>query len=105
MNTKELSIVGQTVKRVDIDEKAFGKTKYTADIALPNILHAQLHTSRYAHANIESIDTSKALKMQGVEAILTGDDFPFPVGPMLADRPPLAVRSEERSGGEEYRCW
>src|SRR5690625_3872192 len=91
MNTKELSIVGKTVKRVDIAEKAFGKTKYTADISLPNILHAQLHTSCYAHAYIKSVDTSKALKMPGVQAILTGEDFPHPVGPMLADRPPLAL--------------
>src|SRR5690625_3484918 len=91
MHTKELSIVGKTVKRVDIDEKAAGKTTYTDDISLPNIFHAQLHTSSYAHAHIKSIDTSHALKIQGVQAILTGDDFPYPVGPMLADRPPLAV--------------
>lgn len=91
MNTEEFSIIGKTVKRKDILDKAFGRVKYTDDVSIPNMLHAQLHTSDFSHARLQSIDTSKALKIPGVQAILTGNDFPYPVGPMLADRPPLAV--------------
>jgi len=85
------STVGKVVNRLDVPDKAFGKTKYTNDISVPGILHAELHTSQHAHATIKSIDTSEALKVSGVRAILTGEDFPYLVGPMLADRPPLAL--------------
>src|SRR5690625_7852979 len=85
------STVGKVVNRLDVQDKAFGKTKYTNDISVPGILHAELHTSQHAHATIKSIDTSEALKVSGVRAILTGEDFPYLVGPMLADRPPLAL--------------
>src|SRR5690625_796716 len=85
------SYVGKDIKRVDIDDKAFGRVKYTNDISIPGVLHAKLHTSAYAHANITSVDTSEAWKVPGVHAVLTGDDFPYPVGPLLADRPPIAL--------------
>lgn len=91
MDTKTFSIVGKNVQRVDVSDKAFGKVKYTNDVSVPGVLHAKLHTSSHAHALIKSIDMSEAMKAPGVHAILTGDDFPFPVGPMLADRPPIAV--------------
>lgn len=91
MNTENFSIVGKDVQRIDVSDKAFGRVKYTNDISVPGVLHAELHTSCYAHAKILSIDTTKALKAPGVRAIVTGNDFPFPIGPMLADRPPLAV--------------
>lgn len=53
-----------------------GATKYTADNPQNGMLHARLATSSHAHANIISIDTSKALKCSGVRAILTGEDRP-----------------------------
>ncbi|MCM3743117.1 xanthine dehydrogenase family protein molybdopterin-binding subunit [Sporosarcina luteola] len=54
------------------------------------MLHAKVATSTEAHARIKSIDTSEAWKVQGVRAIVTGKTFPFPIGPILADRPPIA---------------
>src|SRR5690625_3368450 len=86
------SYVGKDIKRVDIDDKAFGSVKYTNDISIPGVLHAKLHTSAHAHANITLVDTSQAWKVPGVHAVLTGEDFPYPVGPLLADRPPIALK-------------
>ena len=37
--------------------------------------------SPHAHANIASIDTSKAEAMLGVKAVVTGDDFPHSTSP------------------------
>lgn len=91
MNTKNFSYVGTSKQRVDIADKAYGRVKYTDDVSTTGMLHAQLHTSTHAHATIKSVDKTEAWKVPGVHAILTGEDFPFPVGPLLADRPPIAL--------------
>lgn len=91
MNENILTTVGRSVKRVDFADKVEGKVLYTNDISSPRMLHAKLHTSTYAHAKIKSIDTDAAWRVPGVRAIITGDDFPTRVGPMIADRPPLAL--------------
>lgn len=91
MHKDNFTTVGKSVQRIDANDKVYGRIKYTDDVSLPGILHAALHTSKYAHAKIKSIDTSKAWKAPGVSAIITSDSFPYPVGPMLADRPPLAI--------------
>src|SRR5262249_5754480 len=43
---------------------------------LPNMAHAKMVRSPHAHARIKSIDATEALKMQGVFAVVTADDFP-----------------------------
>lgn len=83
-------IVGQPKQRLDVVEKAAGKVKFTEDHFEVSMLHAKLVTSAEAHAEIKSIDTKEAWKVQGVRAVITGDTFPFPIGPILADRPPIA---------------
>lgn len=82
--------VGKPEQRIDALEKATGITKYTADFYAPGLAHAKLVTSTYAHATIKSMDLTEAWKVQGVRAIVTGKMFPFQIGPILADRPPLA---------------
>jgi CO/xanthine dehydrogenase Mo-binding subunit len=82
--------VGKPIQRVDALEKATGRVKFVGDYQAPGMLHAKLVKSAYAHANISSIDTSKAWNVKGVRAIITGDMFPYHIGPILADRPPLA---------------
>ena len=92
MNSNNFSVVGKSVSRVDIADKASGRTKYTNDLSSPGMLHAKLHISDRAHAMIHSINLKKAWEVSGVRAIITGESFPFPVGPLLADRPPLALK-------------
>jgi CO/xanthine dehydrogenase Mo-binding subunit len=60
--------------RVDGRDKVSGRTRYTADIVRPQTLWAAFTTSPYAHARIRSIDTSPALAVPGVRAVLTADD-------------------------------
>ncbi|TAH20120.1 MAG: xanthine dehydrogenase family protein molybdopterin-binding subunit [Cytophagales bacterium] len=69
------SLIGQSVKRVEDKRFITGKGKYTDDIVLPDMTHAYIMRSPYAHANILKIDTSKALAMEGVVAVFTGEDI------------------------------
>ncbi|WP_203249124.1 xanthine dehydrogenase family protein molybdopterin-binding subunit [Sporosarcina beigongshangi] len=90
-NTARIS-VGQPAARIDTLDKATGIVKYIGDLVGPGILHAKLVTSTEAHANLKSVDTAEAWKVPGVRAIITGDVFPYHIGPLLADRPPLAFK-------------
>ena len=69
------NIIGQAVKRVEDKRFITGKGRYTDDIVLPGMLHAQIIRSHYAHARIVSIDLSEAKGMEGVMAIFTGKDI------------------------------
>ena len=72
----ELSIVGKRVPRWGAHEKATGSAKFTVDISLPGMLIGKVLTSPHAHANIISIDKSKAERLPGVEAVITFEDIP-----------------------------
>lgn len=61
------------------------------DISRPGLLHARMAVSPHAHAVIRSIDTSKAMEIPGVKAIITGREYPLLTGSPLADRPPIAI--------------
>ena len=75
-NPKTYKWVGTRPIRHDGYDKVVGKARFAADLNLPGQLHAAYLRSPHAHANIVSIDTSKAEAMPGVKAVVTGDDFP-----------------------------
>ncbi|MSQ70153.1 MAG: xanthine dehydrogenase family protein molybdopterin-binding subunit [Betaproteobacteria bacterium] len=52
-----------------------GAGSYTSDCSLPGQLHAAFLRSDRPHADIVSIDSSAALAMAGVHAVLTGEDI------------------------------
>lgn len=52
-----------------------GNGEFLDDIELPGTLHARFVRSTQAHAKIESIDTSEAEAMAGVELVWTAEDF------------------------------
>jgi len=68
------SIIGKSVPRIDGPIKATGQAKYTVDIRLPNMLCAKILRSPIPHARIMHIDTSRASRISGVKAIITGRD-------------------------------
>jgi 4-hydroxybenzoyl-CoA reductase subunit alpha len=51
-----------------------GEAKYTVDIQLPGMLTAKILRSPLPHAKILNIDTSRAAKIPGVKAVITGRD-------------------------------
>ena len=91
MTNKIWTTVGKPEQRIDAVEKSTGKVRYVGDYSEPGLMHAKLVKSTQAHALIKSIDTTEAWKMPGVRAIVTGEMFPYHIGPILADRPPLAL--------------
>ena len=70
------NLIGQSVKRVEDKRFITGKGKYTDDIVLPGMMHAYMVRSPYAHAKINSIDTSAAEALDGVMKVFTGKDIP-----------------------------
>jgi len=72
----EYSLVGKRVPRIDSVAKATGDARYTADLTLPRMLHGKILRSPHAHARILHIDTSKAERLPGVKAVVTGRDIP-----------------------------
>src|SRR5574341_2169741 len=68
-------VFGSAIKRREDPRLITGEAKYLDDIQLPNMLHAAILRSPYAHAKIKSIDTKKAAKVAGVVAVFTGQDF------------------------------
>jgi 4-hydroxybenzoyl-CoA reductase alpha subunit len=71
----EYSIIGKPIPRVDAKAKVTGEAKYAADIEVANMLWGYVKRSPYPHARILNIDTSKAERLDGVKAVITGKDF------------------------------
>jgi xanthine dehydrogenase molybdenum-binding subunit len=72
----ELSFVGKEVPRPDAADKAAGKALFIHDIVRPGMLYGKIKFSQYAHARIKRIDTSRAEKLPGVRAVITGYNTP-----------------------------
>ncbi|MCK1393736.1 molybdopterin cofactor-binding domain-containing protein [Bradyrhizobium sp. 1] len=53
-----------------------GKARYTFDTEIGGLLHIKLLRSPHTHARIVAIDTSDALRVPGVHAVLTHEDAP-----------------------------
>ena len=69
-------IIGKPVARHDAWGKVFADTKYANDYTLPGMLYAKVLRSQYAAAKVLSIDTREAVKLAGVEAVMTAKDVP-----------------------------
>ena len=99
----DYKLVGKNFTPPDMIAKVTGAAKYAEDFRAEGMLWAKLMLSPMPHARVKSIDTSAALKMKGVVAIITPDDvpqFPPPADPILyreatfAGAPILAVAAE-----------
>lgn len=69
--------IGQRTLRPDGIEKVTGSAQYAADFSMPGMVWGKVLRSPHAHALIKKIDTSKAEKLKGVLAVMTGDDLPL----------------------------
>ncbi|MCA9736283.1 MAG: molybdopterin-dependent oxidoreductase [Gemmatimonadetes bacterium] len=89
----DLHIVGKPQRKIEGLQKSSGRAVYTDDIVLPGMLHGKILRSPHPHAEIVSIDTSKAEALEGVHAVVTGRDMPVLYGiiPWTPDEYPLCV--------------
>jgi len=81
--SNKAKLTGSSAKQKESYDVLVGQEKYTADFKLPNMLHAAIYRSPYAHAKIVSVDLSEALALPGVVIGLTGQDITRYLKPML----------------------
>jgi CO/xanthine dehydrogenase Mo-binding subunit len=67
-------MIGKRVPRIDGPIKVTGEARFTVDIRMPGMLCAKILRSPFPHAKILNIDTSRAMKISGVKAVITGRD-------------------------------
>src|SRR5215510_4048282 len=71
-------LVGQNYVTPDLVAKVTGQSKYAEDFRAEGMLFAKLLLSPHPHARVTRIDTSAAMALPGVNAIVTADDLPAP---------------------------
>lgn len=86
---RDLDFVGKNVPRVDAEVKVTGDAIFSADVTFPNMLLGRLVRSPLPHAKILNIDTSRAERLTGVKAVITGEETPFVFGVSHMDQTPL----------------
>jgi len=89
----DLTIIGQSLPKVDAAAKVTGQTLFADDLVLPRMLYARLLRSPHPHARIRRIDAAKAAAHPGVVATLVGSELPIPFGilPVSQDEHALAL--------------
>jgi len=69
-------VIGTRPIRHDGTDKVTGRAMYGADVKLSGMLYGAMLRSPHPHARIRSIDTSKAIGLPGVHAVVINADFP-----------------------------
>src|SRR3990167_6406362 len=100
---ESLNFIGKRVIRPDSTSKVTGEAKYTTDLVLPGMLTGKILRSTRYHARILHLDTSKALKVPGVKAVITAKDLPpvvYGFGDRRADMTVFATDRVRYKGDE-----
>ncbi|MEW6425657.1 MAG: molybdopterin cofactor-binding domain-containing protein, partial [Bacillota bacterium] len=97
-------LIGQNLPLIDGLDKVTGTLAYAADLKLPGMLFGAVLRSTLAHARILNIDSSRAKKLTGVRAVITGRDRLFPrysvAGQPVLDEQLLAGKKVRYIGDE-----
>jgi CO/xanthine dehydrogenase Mo-binding subunit len=87
----EFRAIGKSFPRLGAEEVVTGRAMYVYDMELPRMLHGAIKRSIYPHAEILSIDKTRAEALPGVHAVISGQDVPPRLrGRGLYDTPTLA---------------
>ena len=86
----DYKLIGKEYSTPDLVAKVTGRAKYAEDFRAEGMLFTKLLLSPMPHCRVRSLDTSAAMAMPGVMAILTADDLPEVEAPgerMLTNEP------------------
>ena len=86
----DYKLIGKNYSTPDLVAKVTGRAKYAEDFRAEGMLFTKLLLSPMPHGRVRNLDTSAAMAMPGVEAILTADDLPeveAPLEQMLTNEP------------------
>jgi carbon-monoxide dehydrogenase large subunit len=75
MATDSRHVFGEPIKRKEDSRFIQGRGRYVDDIVLPKMIYMSLVRSPYGHAKIKNIDTSAAMKVPGVKAVITAKEL------------------------------
>src|SRR3954470_22079735 len=81
-------LIGTSVRRVEDPRLLTGQGRFADDVAFPGMVYAAFLRSVHPHARIASIDTTAAKALDGVIAVVTGDEMMEWVQPMQQMGPP-----------------
>jgi xanthine dehydrogenase molybdenum-binding subunit len=73
--SERLKVVGTNPARLDGIDKVTGQARFAPDISMPGMIYGKIIRSPHAHAHILNIDTSDALVLEGVYAVVTAADL------------------------------
>jgi xanthine dehydrogenase YagR molybdenum-binding subunit len=68
--------IGQPISRVDGRAKVTGQAKYAGEYNVPNLAYGVVVSSAIARGRIKKIDTSEALRVDGVLQVFTHENAP-----------------------------
>lgn len=89
---REFDWIGKKMITSKASDKVTGLLEFADDAWFKGLLIGAVLRSPYPHAKIVKIDISKAKKLPGVMAIVTGKDFVGRYGPTITDQPILAQK-------------
>lgn len=95
LHGKSYTVVGKDVRRVDALEKLTGVAKYAADHLIEEALIVKAVRSPHPHAVVKKIDGTGALKIPGVEGVITAGDIPGEneIGYLVEDQPLVTAKA------------
>ena len=82
-----MSYIGTSTSRIDGHAKVTGAAKYASEHNVEGLAYAAVVTSTIAKGRIARIDTSEALRVEGVLDVLTHEN-----------RPPMAALDQRLQG-------
>jgi CO/xanthine dehydrogenase Mo-binding subunit len=94
------TIMDQAPERADALPKATGTARFPADLITPAMLRLQLVFADRPHAHITAIDSSAALAVPGVVAVLTAADVPFNAYGLIENDQPVLCSDTVRCIGD-----
>ena len=69
-----LRYLGRDVPRIDDVALVTGSVEFIDNVSVTGMLHCAIRYSTAAHARVRSVDTTRAERLPGVVAVLTGED-------------------------------
>ena len=69
---RQTNVIGKRMPRVDAYERVSGTAIYPSDLVLPHMLYGAILRCPHPHAKVQQVDISKARKMPGVHAVISG---------------------------------
>ena len=93
--------VGARTPRLDAAAFATGRAPFSTDMGLPGMLHCRLLYAEQAPARLTEVDVSEAVRLPGVEAVVTAADVPsMPMAGTSISARHLFARGEVRCIGD-----